>query len=261
MIRFFSRRPLRQLLAATCTLLLGACAGVNLKEPMPSILVPAPVAAGLHPLVIVLPGRYDSLHDLETAGIAQAIQHSWPVADVLLVGATPAYYQDGGLVRRLREQVIEPARRKGYREIWLSGASQGGMGSLFYEYAYPHEVAGLVLFAPYMGDPDLIRGIAAAGGPAQWQPPLPKPAAMNLGNYQVETWRVIHQWSIDPARTERVWLACGSRDDFLSAAKMIAARLPAGHFIEPPGGHKWQVWDQAATRIFSQIAAIDDGER
>jgi Putative esterase len=257
MIRYFSHhRPnlLRALLGAGLSLLVSACATGKLKEPMPSVMVPAPHAAASHPLVIVLPGRYDSLEDLQTSGIAQAVQHGWPTADVLLVGATPPYYMDGGLVRRLREQVIGPARQKGYRDIWLSGASQGGLGTMLYERAVPDDVSGLVLFAPYMGSDNLIKRIAASGGPAQWQPPLPKPAAADLENYQVEVWRVVHDWSSDAARVRNVWLACGADDDFLPAAKLIAMQLPAGHFIELPGGHDWKTWDQAATQIFTQVA-------
>lgn len=253
----FSRhrgKLLRALLGASLGLLASACATGKLKEPMPSTLVPAPEAAPSHPLVIVLPGRYDSLRDLQTKGIAQAIQKSWPVADVLLVGATPPYYMDGGLVRRLRDQVIEPARRKGYRDIWLSGASQGGMGSLFYERTYPGDVTGLVLLAPYMGEDGIVSRVAEAGGPARWQPPLPKPPGLNINNYQVEIWRAVHAWHTDSHRADEVWVACGADDDFLPAAKMIASVLPAGHFIELPGGHDWKVWDRAAAQIFAQVA-------
>lgn len=247
-------RRSRLALIGALGMLLGACSPLSLKEPMPSSLVPAPQPAASHPLVIVLPGRYDSLRDLQTKGIAEAVQKGWPVADVLLVGATPPYYLDGGIVRRLRQQVIEPARRKGYREIWLTGASQGGMGSLFYEYAYPGDVTGLVLYAPYMGDEKLIERIAAAGGPARWQPPLPKPPRMRLHNYQVELWRLVHNWGATSQRSRHVWLACGTDDDFLTAAKLVATQLPPGHFVELDGGHDWETWDHAATRIFSRIS-------
>ncbi|MGH8372102.1 MAG: alpha/beta hydrolase [Gammaproteobacteria bacterium] len=259
MSRFFSHplpNPLRALLGAGLSLLVSACVTGKLTEPMPSILVPAPQAAASHPLVIVLPGRYDSLQDLQSNGIAPAIQQSWPIADVLLVGATPPYYMDGGLVRRLREQVIVPARQKGYRDIWLSGASQGGLGTLLYERALPGDVTGLVLFAPYMGNTSLIRQIANAGGAARWQPPMPRPVAADIDNYLIENWRAVHDWSSDTARVRNVWLACGSDDDLLPAAKLIAAQLPPGHFVELPGGHDWKVWDKAATRIFAQVAGI-----
>jgi len=245
----------RTVLAGTLGLLLGACSAVPLKEPMPSHLIPAPQPAASHPLVIVLPGRYDSLHDLETNGIAQAVQKGWPVADVLLVGATPAYYLDGGIVRRLREQVIEPARRMGYPELWLTGASQGGMGALFYEYAYPGDVTGLVLYAPFMGSEKLVRRIAGAGGPARWQPPMPKPPKMRLQNYQVELWRLVRGWGATPDRGRHVWLACGKEDGFLPAARLIATQLPPEHFVELEGGHDWDTWDRAATQIFNRIAA------
>ena len=161
----------------------------------------------------------------------------------------------GGIVRRLREQVIEPARRKGYREIWLTGASQAGMGALFYEYAYPGDVTGLVLYAPFMGSEKLVRRIAGAGGPARWQPPMPKPPKMRLQNYQVELWRLVRGWGATPDRGRHVWLACGKEDGFLPAARLIATQLPPEHFVELEGGHDWDTWDRAATQIFNRIAA------
>ncbi|HET7921328.1 MAG TPA: alpha/beta hydrolase [Gammaproteobacteria bacterium] len=223
--------------------------------PLPSLKVPAPRATDSPPLVIVLPGRYDDLQDLQRLGIAAAIQQGWPQADVLLVGATPPYYRDGKLAARLHDEIVVPARLRGYRRVWLAGASMGGLGALLYERAYPGDVTGLILFAPYMGDSALIRHIAAAGGAARWQPPQPAPPAATADNYPVEIWRVVHAWNRTPARAHQVWLACGDHDDLLPAARLIAAQLPPDHFLLLDGGHAWTVWDRAAQKIAARLAA------
>ena len=152
--------------ALLCSLLPSGCYIRKPPGPIPVKDIPAPQPAVAHPLVIVLPGRGDNLKDLQAAGIAQAIQSGWPQADVLLVGATIGYYLDGGLARRLHDEIIEPAQQRGYREIWLTGASMGGMGVLLYQRQYPDSVAGIVLFAPYMGDKGLVEKIMLGGWPA-----------------------------------------------------------------------------------------------
>lgn len=237
------------------SLSLFGCASLRTPTgPIPVKEIPAPQQSSDHPLVIVLPGRGDDLDDLEKVGIAAAVQRGWPQADVLLAGVTLGYYADGRMARRLHDEVVAPARQRGYRSIWLSGASMGGMGALLYERTYPHDVTGLVLFAPFMGAPSVIKDVAAAGGPRAWNPG-PRPAQVDAENYQRELWRLVKGWSEDPREATRVWLVCGSRDRFIKVEKMIAPLLPPSHFIELAGGHSWSVWDAGATQVFAHIGA------
>jgi hypothetical protein len=216
--------------------------------------IPAPQQGPDRPLVIVLPGRGDDLKALGQVGIAEAVQRAWPKADVLLAGATLGYYLDGNIAVLLHDQVIVPARQRGYRAIWLAGASMGGMGALQYERTYPHDVTGLVLMAPYMGDPSLTKAVADAGGPAAWDPgPIPK--HLRPDNYQHELWRVVKSWSGNAAEGGRIWLVCGDKDRFIEAARLMAPLLPAGHFILSSGGHEWPVWDTGAEQAFTGISA------
>lgn len=246
--------PLRRFLGmGTLGLFIAACIARRPGKPVPVLLIPAPRQVADSPLVIVLPGIGDGLRDLQSSGIAAAIQHGWPRADVLLTGATVGYYLHGGVGQRLHDEIIRPARAQGRREIWLVGASMGGMGALLYARHYPAEVNGLVLLAPYMGEPWLIKTIAAAGGPGRWNPG-PPPASVKRQNYQTELWRVVHGWAGRPGNARNVWLAAGSRDRLLPAARLIAPLLPAGQFLELPGGHSWKVWIAAAAEIFMRIA-------
>ena len=238
----------------TVGLFIASCIARRPDKPMPLLLVPAPQRVADSPLVIVLPGIGDDLPNLQCSGIAAAIQLGWPRTDVLLTGATLGYYLHGGVGQRLHSEIVLPARAQSRREIWLAGASMGGMGALLFERRFPAAVSGLVLLAPYMGEPRLLRSIAAAGGPGQWDPG-PPPASVQRRNYQTELWRVVHGWARHPEAARNVWLTAGSRDRLLPAAKLMAPLLPAGHFLELPGGHSWRVWNTAATEIFARIAA------
>jgi pimeloyl-ACP methyl ester carboxylesterase len=221
--------------------------------PIPVKLIPAPQSATVHPLVIVLPGRGDDLDDLTKTGMAEAIQKAWPEADVLLAGATLPYYTEGHVQQRIHDEVVAPARARGYQEIWLTGASMGGMGTLLYEHSYPHDVTGIVLYAPYMGEADVVKQVADAGGPARWDPG-PTPVSLDAENYQREMWRVVKSWQ-DTAEARRVWLVCGDSDRLLEEAKLMAPLLPRVHFIEVKGGHDWPMWDAGAAVVFPRIAA------
>lgn len=253
-----NRSPHRRLRHIASSLLLGslllACAPERPTGPIPVKAILAPQQGADPPLVIVLPGRGDDLADLEQVGIAEALQRAWPKADVLLAGATPGYYMEGDIALRLHDEIVAPAHQH-YREIWLAGASMGGMGALLYERSYPHDVTGLVLLAPYMGDPKLIEQVAAAGGPAIWDPG-PSPAQIGLDNYQRELWRLVKSWGGSSREGGRIWLVCGADDRFIEPAKMIASQLPDGHFIQRPGGHDWPIWDAGAAQVFAQIAAM-----
>lgn len=245
---------LRDLLSGLLmSLVLFGCATLRRPSgPIPVQQIPAPQPSGTRALVIVLPGRGDDLDDLARTGMAEVIQKAWPQADVLLAGTTLSYYAEGKVPQRLHDEIIVPARARGYQEIWLTGASMGGMGALMYERVYPHDVTGLVLYAPFMGAPSLIRQVAAAGGVARWDPG-PRPVALDADNYQTENWRVVKGWQ-DPAEARRVWLVCGDQDRFIEAARLISPLLPPDHFVAEKGGHDWDVWDRGAAEIFSRIA-------
>jgi pimeloyl-ACP methyl ester carboxylesterase len=184
-------------------------------------------------------------------GIARAIQESWPEADVLLTSATFAYYRDGKLVPRLREEIVQPSLRKGYARIWLAGASLGGMGALLYEREHPGELEGIALFAPFLGNGSLLDEIRTAGGPRKWDPG-PLPAEMNADNFQRQVWKMIKGWADRPELARRVWLACGTSDHLIDDVRLLAPEVPEGHYLELSGGHTWGLWVRAAKELFSR---------
>lgn len=246
-------KPLYVVILLIITATLTGCVTIgNADQPIASILVPATQPAAEHPLVVVLPGFGADAHDMQKHDIGAAIHKTWPQADVLLTSATFAYYSRRNIVQRLDDDVITPARQKGYRQIWLAGASVGGMGVLFYEYAHPGAMTGLILLAPWLGSSDLQEKIRAAGGIRQWDPG-PVPAVVNNDNYQQEMWRVVKHWANDPAAAQRVWMVCGADDRMLKGDQLLATAISPTHFLVIPGSHNWETFLRAASLVSAQI--------
>jgi hypothetical protein len=219
-------------------------------EPIPTLLVSAPSKP--RRLVVVLPGRADDVADLQKSGIAQAVQSAWPDADVVLTGLALGYYMQGRAAQRLHDEVIMPARSRGYAQVWLVGASLGGMGAVMYDRAYPNDADGMVLLAPYLGDTRLLSEISAAGGVSSWQPPASE-EGKGFSSFQQELWRHLQTWSRRPAAARNVWLAYGKDDQLREAVPLLAPLLPPGHVLVREGGHDWGVWSPATREVLVRI--------
>ena len=119
-------------------------------------------------LVVFLPGRGDRAEDFEERGFLAAAREAGLDADVLAVDAHLAYYYKRVIMDRLWEDVVLPARARGYRRLFVVGISLGGLGALSLAQEHPDAVAGTFVLAPYLGEPALTREIEAAGGLARW---------------------------------------------------------------------------------------------
>ena len=240
------------------SLLLSLTGCLSVSDPgktIPMQLIPAEQSA--RRLVVVLPGRADDLEALRRSGMPEAIHAAWPDADVLLAEVTLGDYMQGRAPERLHAEVIAPAReRGGYREVWLAGASMGGMGVLMYDRLHPGEMDGLVLLAPYLGGAALLREIGDAGGVAQWNAGPEQP--VNADNWQREMWRHIQRWSRNPAAASRVWLAYGDRDRLRKTMPLLAPALTQDQVLMRNGGHAWTVWSPAMGEVLRQADAKPD---
>ena len=196
-------------------------------------------------LMIVLPGRADNLSALSRSGIAEAVQTVWRDSDVVLVELTLPYY-----IERLHEEVVVPARKQGYRHIWITGASMGGMGALMYDAQYPDTVDGLILLAPYLGEKDLIAEIEAAGGIRNWQAGA-FDATTNAG-FTRALWQHLQVGAEAPGRARAVWLAYGDRDRLRYAMPAFESLLPPEQVLHVKGGHSWSVWTPATRQILQR---------
>lgn len=237
-------------LLASLLSLLGCATGGDITRPVPSRLVAAPQPA--HRLVVMLPGRGDSLQSLAKSGIAQVIQQSWPDADVMLTGLTMPFYRQGHATERLHDEVIVPAQRPAYREIWLAGISLGGMGALLYDREYPDAMTGLLLLSPYLGESAIHEEIRQVGGIASWQPGPQQ--TLGPDTFERELWRYLKGWPLRPQRTQSIWLAYGADEPFRKSIELMSPLLPAGHVIMLPGRHDWTLWKPAMHALLQRTA-------
>ena len=248
-------RMRRWWLSLACVALLAACTvHGDPSRPIPTAFLPAPQPATR--LLVLLPGRADDLDALRRSGAVQAIQAAWPDTDVVLAEVSLPYYLEGDAPRRLHDEVVVPLQeRRPYRELWLAGASLGGMGCVMYDRAYPGEADGLVLLAPYLGEAPLLQEIRAAGGLARWQPGAGAPAS-DRADWQRALWRHLQAWTREPRRTRGVWLAYGEDDPLRAALPLLAPLLPPGHVLLRPGGHSWRVWTPALRDLLQRARPV-----
>jgi pimeloyl-ACP methyl ester carboxylesterase len=237
-------------------LLLAGCFNLgDRSQPIPSALIAGKGEADLKTLVIVLPGRADNVEVMREFGVAKAIHAGWPEVDVQLTSATLGYYTDGGLPSRIREQFIEPARARGYERLILMGASMGGMGTLVVDEGNPGAFDHLVLLAPYLGGSKILREVREAGGIRSWEPG-PKPEEIDRRNFDRELlWRQIESFTDNPGSRARVWLSYGRQDRLAEAMPVLEPALESAQVLPREGGHKWNVWNEAATEVFSRLRA------
>jgi hypothetical protein len=228
--------------------LLAACGGpVRPDLPLASTTVPAAQPATR--AVVVLPGRGDDLAGLEQSGIVAAIQQQWPDADVVLADVSLSVYRGGNMPERLHADVILPTRARGYQQVWLAGASMGGMGVILYDRDHPGALDGLILLAPYLGGRAIQREVAGAGGLASWDPGAPQ--QIDASNWQHELWRHLQTLSLDPQQQKRVWLVYGEKDRLRRAIGLLSPHLLADQVLVRPGGHTWAVWNPAMGEILA----------
>jgi pimeloyl-ACP methyl ester carboxylesterase len=105
-------------------------------------------------LVIFLPGIGDFAEDFESRGFIESLEQSELKADAIAVDAHYGYYARRSLHERLAEDVVLPARSRGYSQIWLVGISMGGIGAALVtsryteRYRQPASCAGICLRHP-----------------------------------------------------------------------------------------------------------------
>lgn len=183
--------------------------------------------------VIMLPAAYTGPDDFVRAGFALATRQRSLLLDVAFVDLNLIQLTDRTLLRRLRHEVILPARAEGCRTVWLAGISLGGFIALAYADRYRGEVDGLCVLAPYLGNRMVTGEIAAAGGVKGWEP-----GELAADDDERRVWRFIK------TSPRELHLGFGSEDRFADSHRMMAAALPPEMVHVLPGAHDWPVWRQ-----------------
>ena len=202
----------------------------------------APARAGTTaPLrVVMLPAAYSGPEDFVRAGFAGAVRARSLDVDLVFAAVELAEVTGGTVVPRIRQQLIEPALADGCA-VWLGGISLGGYLALCCAERNADELAGLCVFAPYLGSHIVTGEIARAGGVATWTP-----AKLSDDDDERRLWHFI--------RTLRsgslpVHLGLGSDDRFAPRHRLMAAALSAQDVDVVSGGHDWPTWHRLWERF------------
>ena len=217
-------------------LLLSACYRET-KVPIPAIYHETNDMIDNCTLLVYLPGNGDSPEAFEKNGLFRSVQERGIAAEIVDVDAHLGYYTNNSLVPRLRDDVIDPARARGKRNIWLVGNSLGGLGSLMYIGKHADEIAGVVLLGPFVGDKEIIEEIERSGGLKNWDPGI-----LREKDWKIELWVGLKEYASTGHYLPPVYLGYGKSDRFAYGQELLAENLPPERVIVIEGGHDWRTW-------------------
>jgi pimeloyl-ACP methyl ester carboxylesterase len=187
-------------------------------------------------LLILMAGAGDNHHAFAEHGVIALARQATLAADILTVDAGVDYFTSETLREHLHDDVVATAKSQGYKRIWMGGISLGGFASLIYARRYAHELAGLVLIAPYIGNRGTLVEIESAGGLDAWQP-----GALE-DNDERTLWQFIKTYRADCAPALPIHLLYARNDRFARFHALLASRLAPQCVTTIEGGHDWMAW-------------------
>jgi pimeloyl-ACP methyl ester carboxylesterase len=228
--------------------------------PLPSIEVSKAVAESAC-TALLLPGTWDYPRDFARHDFGALAREAGAPLDLIAVDAHVGYYKNRSVVTRLHEDFVAPLRARGER-VWLVGVSLGGVGSLIYAAEREAEIEGMVLFAPFLGDREVLDEIRAAGGPLAWR----APAEIGQDDWQRRVWKYLQEWHARKGPKPAIYVAYGRYDNFADGIRLLAGLLPPENIRQLPGGHDWKTWKSLwqgylAAGIFDRCGAAEAPSR
>jgi len=235
----------RMMLAIASTLALPACAVLQpTTVPLQVHEYRATADAPARTLLVMLPGRLGTAEQFRDEGFVDMVLKAGYSLDIITAEAHIGYYYEQSIVERLREDIIIPARTRGYRKIWILGISMGGMGAIWYDRTHPGDVDGLILLAPYLGEKSIVDEVEAAGGLRGWQQDEEA-----RGQFPEDIWGMAKGYVDQQATAGRLFLGYGLQDVFARSNSVLAREIPAGQVATLPGSHNWPTWRLLLARL------------
>jgi pimeloyl-ACP methyl ester carboxylesterase len=233
------------MLAIGSTLALSACANFYpATNPMKFQEFRAKTDASSRTLLVMLPGRLGTAGQFMSEGFVDMVLTAGNDLDVIAAEAYIGYYYNQTLVERLRQDIILPAKARGYGRIWILGISMGGLGAVWYDRTHPDEVDGVILLAPYLGDMDFVEVVEAAGGLRGWQLD-----GKDREHFPEALWGLLKGYQDRQATAGRLFLGYGLQDGFVRSNSLLAGEIPVGQVVTLPGAHDWDTWRLLLTRL------------
>jgi len=200
---------------------------------MPILIEPAHAGRTAPTRVLMLPAAYAEPSDFVQHGFVRAVRDRCLEIDLVFAGFQLQEVTDRSVFTRLRDEMLQSAYARGCA-VWLGGISLGGYLALGYAERYPGELAGLCLFAPYLGSHLVTSEIERANGLESW-----RPGEFSEDDDERRIWRFIRTLR---AGALPVHLGLGREDRFGRRHGLMAAALAAGSVDVVPGGHDWPTW-------------------
>jgi len=197
------------------------------------ISAPARSARTARRRMLLLPPAYSRPEDFLREGFSEAVHARGLDLDLVLVELRFRSVSDRSVLTHL-EELIRAAHSAGCEEVWLVGISLGAYIALACADRQPRSLAGLCLFAPYLGSHIVTQEIERAGGVASWEP-----GELAEEDEERRLWRFIKTHAHGPPP---IHLGLGREDRFAARHQVLAAALPAERVDLVPGGHEWPVW-------------------
>ena len=223
--------------------LLGGCAFTReAKVPIDAILLPL-AATPSKTLIVFLPGSLEVPQDVVNEGFVAQVRAKGIDADVMVIDSHLGYFRNRSFDVRIHDDIIAPARAKGYQSIWLAGISLGGFGSLMYAFTYPNEIDGIIALAPFIASDKVLDEVIDAGDLARWTPTEP----LGADDYQRALLKWLKGYGGPQSATQKrpkLYIGYGADDRLARFQNIIAPLLPPDHMLAAPGGHDWPPWKQ-----------------
>lgn len=237
------------LLLFIAALVLPGCATTG-NDPLQSISYQRDASTRQPNLLVMLRGLGADNTIFAEQGIIDEIRNLELPFDVIAPDAHFGYYQSQTFEKRLKEDVIDPARRQGYEQIWLAGFSMGGLGALIYLRNYPEDIDGVLLTSPFLGWPGVHREIDLAGGVSAWHPATNDPK-----DWQRMIWAWISKQDFDTQVP--IWLGYGESDMLsLAGPPLLATVLPEARVFTTPGNHNIATFKTLFRRHLTTLASL-----
>ena len=198
--------------------------------------------------LVMLPAAYSGPQDFVAAGFIRAVRERGLDIDLVFTRLELVQVTDRSALARLRAEHIMPARTRGVA-VWLGGISLGGYLALCYAERHAAELAGLCLFAPYLGSHRVTAQIEQARGVAHWHP-----GEVPDDDDERRVWRFIKTLR---ASSLSVHLGLGREDRFAGRHRLLAAALAPENVDIVPGGHDWPTWQRLWERFLDTRLACD----
>lgn len=189
--------------------------------------------------VLLLPAAHTTPEDFQREGFVRAARERRLPVDLVFVEVKLQHLTDRTVLRRLRHEIILPARALGCRSIWLGGISLGGFIAMAYAARFVQEIDGLCLLAPYLGNRMVIGEIERANGIDGWTP-----GDLAEDDDERRIWQFIKEQRnrTSPRPAPGLHLGFGSEDRFADSHRLMAAALAADSVDVVPGRHEWPAW-------------------